>query len=191
MEQQVVIGVEQLRQAFASTRAILEEVRRDQLGLPTPCASWDVAALINHFVGTARWAASTVSAEDGPADWDFAAGDFVAAYDDSIEMVLAAFRVDGVLDGEFVLPFGAYSGARMLSLTVREQFIHGWDLARSIGRPANLLPELATDLLSDARVEITDELRGPDTVAFFGPAVDAGDDACPADRLATFLGRSI
>jgi hypothetical protein len=52
MDQQAAIGVEQLRQALASTRTVLAEVERDQLSSPTPCASWNVAALINgHRVG--------------------------------------------------------------------------------------------------------------------------------------------
>ena len=191
MDQKVIIGVEQLGRALASTRAVLAKVRRDQFGLPTPCVSWDVAALVNHFVGSARWAAATVSSLDVTADEDFAVGDFVAAYDESIDMAVAAFGAEGVLDKQFALPIGDYSGAALLSLATREQFIHGWDLARSIGHPSNLEPELAADLLPLARVEIPDGLRGPDGTAFFGPIVDAGADACPADRLAAFLGRSI
>jgi hypothetical protein len=44
-----------LSQAFASTSAVLAEVRPGQLELPTPCASWQVRDLIDHFIGTARW----------------------------------------------------------------------------------------------------------------------------------------
>ncbi|MQY28772.1 TIGR03086 family metal-binding protein [Nocardia aurantia] len=190
MDQQVTTGVEQLRRALASTRAILAEVERDHLALPTPCASWDVAALINHFVGSARWSATVVSSSAPAPDEDFAAGDFVAAYEDSITTVTAAFETEGVLDKTFVLPFGEFSGADLLSLTAREQFVHGWDLARAIGRSHDLEPDLATDLLARARSEISDDLRGPDGTAFFGPAV-APASAAPADRLAAFLGRSI
>ncbi len=190
MDQQVIIGVEQLRRALESTRAVLGKVRRDQLGMPTPCASWDVAALINHFVGSARWAANTVSSGDAAADEDFAEGDFLEAYGRSIDMVVTAFGAEEVLAKQFALPIGDFSGAALLGLAAREQFIHGWDLARSIGHTSDLEPDLAADLLARARVEIPDELRGPDGVAFFGPVVDAADDACAADRLAAFLGRS-
>ena len=37
-----------LRSAFASTRAVLAVVEPDQLDAPTPRASWDVRALIDH-----------------------------------------------------------------------------------------------------------------------------------------------
>ncbi|MFQ6397729.1 TIGR03086 family metal-binding protein [Nocardia sp. KC 131] len=191
MDQQVIIGFEQLRRALESTRAVLAKVQRDQLGLPTPCASWDVAALINHFVGSARWAAQTVSSEDATADEDFAGGNFVEAYSRSIGMLVKAFGAEEVLDKQFALPIGDYSGADLLGLAAREQFIHGWDLARSIGHTSDLEPDLAADLLTRARVEISDELRGPDGLAFFGLVIDATDEACSADRLAAFLGRMI
>ena len=57
---QVTTPTWQLDRAFVSTRAILAKVEADQLDAPTPCASWDVRALINHFVGTARWGASAI-----------------------------------------------------------------------------------------------------------------------------------
>src|SRR3984957_6609745 len=59
-----------LNQAMQSTLAILAEVRSGDLDAPTPCASWDVRALVNHFVGTARWWAATVSGDDDVADSD-------------------------------------------------------------------------------------------------------------------------
>ena len=55
-----------LRRALQGTLAILIRVQPKDLYAPTPCASWDVRALVNHFVGTARWWAATVYG-DGPA----------------------------------------------------------------------------------------------------------------------------
>lgn len=34
---------------------IVTKVRPKDLGRPTPGASWDARALVNHFDGTARW----------------------------------------------------------------------------------------------------------------------------------------
>jgi hypothetical protein len=53
--------MEALNRSFESTRAILAKVQPGDLYATTPCASWDVSALINHFVGTARWWAATVT----------------------------------------------------------------------------------------------------------------------------------
>lgn len=59
-----------LRRALQGTLAILTRVQPKDLDAPTPCASWDVRALVKHFVGTARWWAATVSGGDGVADAD-------------------------------------------------------------------------------------------------------------------------
>jgi uncharacterized protein (TIGR03083 family) len=78
-----------LDRALRSTLAIVAKVTPGDLDAPTPCASWNVRALVNHFVGTARWWAAIINGEDAPADADYAAGDFVAAYEESIR--IAAF----------------------------------------------------------------------------------------------------
>jgi uncharacterized protein (TIGR03086 family) len=180
-----------LNQALQSTLAILTKVRTDDLAAPTPCVSWDVRALIGHFVGTARWWAAVITEESPAADADYAAGDFVAAYEESIRIAVAAFAAEGALDKTVRLPFGEFPGTALRDLAAMEQFTHGWDLARAIGYPADLDPELAARLLSQARLTITDSYRGPDGQALFGPAVDAPAGAGPADQLAAFLGRRV
>lgn len=79
----------------------------------------------------------------------------------------------------------------MLGLATMEQFTHGWDLARAIGRPADLDPGLAAGLLSLARLAVADAFRGPDGQALFGSARGAPAGAGPADELAAFLGRVV
>jgi uncharacterized protein (TIGR03086 family) len=183
--------MDELNRAFVSTQAILAKVQPGDLDAPTPCASWDVRALINHFVGTARWWAVTVTGEGGAPDADYAAGDFAAAYQESIGIATAAFETDGVLEKTVRLPFGDFPGAALLSLAATEQFTHGWDLARALGHHTDLDPELAAGLLSQARLAITDAFRGPDGEALFGSAQEAPAGAGPADQLAAFLGRPV
>ena len=178
-----------LRRALHGTLAVLTRVRAEDLEGPTPCASWDVRALVNHFVGSARWWAATIAGDGGVADPDYAAGDFVAAYEESIRVAVAAFGAEGALDRTIRLPFGEFPGTVLLSLATVEQFTHGWDLARATGQPANLDPGLASGLLSQARLAISDAYRGPDGQALFGLAREAPAGAGPADQLAAFLGR--
>jgi uncharacterized protein (TIGR03086 family) len=189
--EQLTTGTAVLDRAFASTRAVLAEVRPGDLAARTPCASWDVRALINHFVGTARWAAASVSGTEQAADEDYAAGDFVARYEESIQAALAAFGSEGALSTAVALPFGEFSGAAFMNLAATDQFTHGWDLARAIGHPADLDPELARELLTWARTAVPEAYRGPDGVAPFGPVVPAPAGAGPAARLAAFLGRPV
>jgi uncharacterized protein (TIGR03086 family) len=180
-----------LDRAFASTRAILAEVQLGQLEARTPCALWDVRALINHFVGTARWAAASVSGTEQAADEDYAAGDFLARYDASIQAALAAFGAERALERTLALPIGEFSGVALMNLAASDQFTHGWDLARALGHPTDLDPELASELLTWARTATPDALRGPEGVGLFGPAVPAPAGAGPASQLAAFLGRPV
>jgi uncharacterized protein (TIGR03086 family) len=186
------MSTQQLSRAFGSTRAVLAKVGPGQLDDPTPCASWDVRALINHFIGAARWGASAVMGTGYEVnDEDYSAGNFLASYDVSIKLALAAFETIGVLEKKIELAFGEFSGADLMGLVARDQFTHGWDLARAIGHHTDLDPEIAGELLIRARAEIVDAYRGPDGEAIFGPIVEAPAGACPADHLAAFLGRSV
>ena len=127
-----------LNQALRSTLAIMTKVGPDDLRAATPCASWDVRALVNHFVGSARWWAAVIAGQDAAADADYAAGDLVAAYEESIRLAAAAFAAEGALERTVRLPFGEFPGAVLRDLAATEQFVHGWDLARAIGYPARL-----------------------------------------------------
>jgi uncharacterized protein (TIGR03086 family) len=111
-----------LHRALQGTLAVLTRVRPKDLDGPTPCASWDVRALVNHFVGTARWWAATIAGNSDVADADYAAGDFVAAYEESIRIAVAAFGADGALARTIRLPFGEFPGTVLLSLATMEQF---------------------------------------------------------------------
>jgi uncharacterized protein (TIGR03086 family) len=184
----------ELDRALQSTLAILTKVQPADLDAATPCASWNVRALINHFVGTARWWAGVISGESDITDADqadYAGGDFIAAYEESIRIALAAFEADGVLGRTVRLPFGEFSGAAVQGMAALDQFTHGWDLAHAIGYPTDLDPDLAGQLLGQARMAITDALRGPDGGAPFGPVTQAPAGAGAADQLAAFLGRSV
>jgi uncharacterized protein (TIGR03086 family) len=183
--------MEALNRSLESTRAVLAKVQPGDLAAATPCASWDVSALVNHFVGTARWWAAIVTGAGAAGEVGYPAGDIVAAYEGSIEIATSAFATEGVPGQTFLLPFGEFSGAALLGLAATEQFTHGWDLARATGQHTDLDPELATELLAGARLAITDAYRGPDGVALFGPATQAPAGASPADQLAAFLGRRV
>jgi uncharacterized protein (TIGR03086 family) len=183
--------VTELDSALRSTQAILTKVQLADLDTPTPCASWKVRELINHFVGTARWWAGVVTGDSDGTDADYAGGDFVAAYDESIRIALAAFEADGALARTIRLPFGEFPGVVVRGMAALDQFTHGWDLARAIGYPTDLDPDLAAQLLGQARMAITDSLRGPEGEAPFGPVASAPAGAGPADQLAAFLGRPV
>jgi uncharacterized protein (TIGR03086 family) len=186
-------STEILERAFASTRGVLGNVTPAQLDESTPCASWDVRALVNHIVGGTHYFAGSVRGDFEPSAVapDFAAGDFMAGFDDGAAQAVAAFGAPGNAEKMITLPFATLPGATFMGIAATDSFAHGWDLARSTGQPTDLDPTLAAQLLENARVFLPDALRGPDGTAPFGPLVEARASASPADQLAAFLGRSV
>jgi len=183
-----------LERAIVSTSAMLAKVDPDQLDAATPCASWKIRDIVNHVVGGTHF--FTMLLENGsiPAGTempDFASGDFKASYADGSKQVVAAFGNEGVMDKSFNMGFAEMPGPAVLSIATTDTFVHGWDLARSLGEPTDLDPELATKLLANARVAIPESFRGEDGKAAFGRIVDVPESAPAADQLAGFLGRQV
>lgn len=180
-----------LQQVQSITRGILENVSADQMQASTPCASWDVKALINHMVGANIFFAAGMAGQP-PAgiDEDFAEGDFLAAFDTHAGEALAAFQQEGALERTVSLPFGDMPGMGFMGIAMSDTFQHAWDLAKATGQDTNLAPELATQILAASKQSIQDSYRGPEG-APFGPPAQCADDACPADQLAAFLGREV
>lgn len=186
------MSTEPLARAFECTRTVLTGVGADQHGLQTPCESWNVADVINHISAAARFGASAVATGEGvPDEQDFAAGDILAAYDETTALALEAFGADGALERTVDMPFGALPGAVLMRIIAGDQFMHGWDLARATGKSTELDSDFATEFIAFSSQMIQPELRGPDGTAPFGPECEAPDGACPADVLAAFLGRTV
>jgi uncharacterized protein (TIGR03086 family) len=187
------MNTDDLAAAFASTRAVLANVTPDQYDEKTPCASWDVRALINHIVGGSHWFAATARAGAPPAGGteapDFTVGDPLAAFDDGIAASVAAFADPEAVAKTVKLPFGEMPVAAFMHIAATDTFTHGWDLARATGQDSDLNPDLAAQLLAGARQSIRDSFRGPDPTSPFGLAVEVPESAPAAEQLAGFLGR--
>ncbi|TFH13492.1 MAG: TIGR03086 family protein [Acidimicrobiales bacterium] len=180
-----------LEQAVSTTRGVLAAVTPDQLGAPTPCESWDVAALINHIVGAQHFFLSAMTGTSLTDPPDFAAGDYLGAFDEVSRASIEAFGADGAMERTITLAFGDMPGAAVMGLATTDTFQHGWDLAKATGQDTDLAPELATALLAQSKVAISPAFRGPEGAAPFRPEQSAPDGASAADQLAAFLGRTV
>jgi hypothetical protein len=54
------MSTQPLQAAQQTAAQVLANVTSDQLGNSTPCAKWDVAALIDHLVGSQHWGRSAM-----------------------------------------------------------------------------------------------------------------------------------
>lgn len=185
------MSTQPLEAAVATSRQVLAGIDASQMGASTPCESWDVGALVNHMVGALTFFRAGVEGSKPPAETDYAAGDFVAAYDEAGNGLVAAFGADGALEKMYTLPFGEMPGHAFMGLAVVDTFQHAWDVAKATGQDTDLAPELASALLEQSRASIQESFRGPDGEAPFGPEQSAPAGASAADRLAAFLGREV
>ena len=181
-----------LRQAQQLAANVLANITEDQLQNETPCASWNVAELIDHMVGAQEWARRSVVEEDMSDDLGqgSSAGDFNAIFAQAAEAAAAAYEEEGAMAKTVNPGFGEMPAAAVLGLATTDTFTHAWDLAKATGQSTDLDESLAGQLLEASKSSIQEAFRGPEG-APFGPEQTAPDGASAADQLAAFLGRQV
>ena len=154
---------------------------------PTPCADWDVRALVNHVVGEDRWTpplmdGRTIADVGSSLDGDLLGHDPVnagrTAAIDAIDSVAQRLPLDQVVH----LSYGDESPAEYVMQLSADHLIHGWDLAAAVGAPRDLDADLV-EAVAAWYAEREEMYRGAGIVAArpHGAAEDAGCTA--ADRL--------
>ncbi|MEU7048891.1 TIGR03086 family metal-binding protein [Streptomyces eurythermus] len=176
--------------ATAQAARVIQTVRPEQLTAPTPCAEFDVRALLGHVVGGTRRIALVGEAGDGQGEPmiapDVPDDCWAGAYDEVRERALKAWESDERMASSVTVPWGEISGRAALSAYVMETVTHTWDLSEAIGRPLELDPELAEFSLAVAREALPE---GPREGRPFDAPVPAPEGAGAYERLAAWLGR--
>ena len=178
-----------LERALDQTARVIDGIRPDQRELPTPCADWDVQAVVQHVVGQDLRNFTAVAAGEMP-DWrapaDELPDDWAAAFDSGARLVLATWRTAD-LASLVVGPGGEVPLGTRTNQQIAELAVHGWDVVRSTSQQINLDPEIADHALAWSQRTMRPESRGPGKA--FGPEVPVPDDAPSYDRLAGWFGR--
>ncbi len=178
-------NVQLLADVLGKTGTILDGVRPDQHGLPTPCAEWTVAQLLEHIAGWMGVFADSAEGgkPEGPAavDAEGAAKVFAAAADRTV----AAFR-GGAAERPLTLTSGELPGAAVLGMGLMEYVAHGWDLAVATGQPVPYADTEADAALAAGRQMLRPEYRGPQAI---DAEVAVRDDAPALARFLGFVGR--
>lgn len=173
-----------LSETFDHAAKVVAGVGPDQLDDPTPCTEWNVQTLLSHSLGTIVNMGRSASGDELVA--------MVALEDDrgaqfrkEADRTLAAWRARG-LDGEVDVGAGPMPAAAALSVNLIDTATHSWDLARATGQDAALPDDLAAVVLAASEQVVNDDVR---RFAGIAPAIPAGADATPTDRLVAFMGR--
>ena len=178
-----------LERALDQTAGLIDAIGASQAALATPCAGWDVRALVSHLAGQ-DLRNFLVSARAEAADWqtpaDELGDDWAAAFQDRAAPLRAAWRAAD-LDRLVTGPGGEAPLRLRADQQITELAVHDWDLAKATRQPAGLDPVLAEHALHWSRQMLRPEFRGPDKA--FGLEVPVPEDAPVYDRLAGWFGR--
>lgn len=156
---------------------------------PTHLPGWDVARLVGHLVWVdVRYAALAEGVQAPEREGPVGAGEAAALMRRAGERARLAFARPGMLDEVFAAPWGSVPGFVLVQHVVIELLVHGWDLARATGQPADLAPEQAAQALPVARTWYAGAPRGGEG---FAPPRPVPPGASAADRLAAYLGRAV
>ena len=123
---------ELIARAAPPTLTVLRGIRPDQLSAPTPCAEYDVQALLDHMLHWAPRLARASRHSPGEAE---PGGN---PLERQIEQLVTAWSVPEAWLGTTSMGGPQELPARMIgAMATGEVVVHGWDLARATGQPVS------------------------------------------------------
>lgn len=147
--------------------------------------------LLGHLVGVERRIAHIIGGghpDEMPAHTRGVADtDWLSTWTEARAGLVTALADDAVLERSVVHPAGVMPARLALFVYVSELTVHSWDLARALGRDADLDPDLAETSFGPMRGALPAEPRGGPIP--FGPVIEVPADAPAYDRLLGWLGR--
>lgn len=174
--------------AVAFWEGVLASVGPDQWAAATPCAEWDVRALVNHVVGEELWTVPLLRGMTLEEVGDRFDGDVLGdrpLVRASAAASEAAAAADAVAPGTRVhLSYGDEDAGEYVRQLAADHLIHGWDLAAATGQDRGLDPVLVAEVATWF-ADREEMYRAGNAI---GPRVPTSGDP-QADLLAAF-GRS-
>ena len=178
-------GVGLLARAVDYALTCLDAADGMDLDRRTPCASWDLGALLDH-VNDSLLALHEAAALGRvfPETADDTGRDPIALLRDRATRLVGAWTPPAPR-GEVALGELALTAAIVTATGALEVVVHGWDVARACGVDATVPDELATEMLGLVPLLVA----AADRPTRFAAVVDTPFRAAPGDRLVAFLGR--
>jgi uncharacterized protein (TIGR03086 family) len=171
---------ELLAQGFGWTAGRIAGVSEGGLDGPTLCGEWNLRQVLEHTIDTVRQLVEAIEAE---APGDTTNEEWEQAIDELAARSRRAWAVPGVMERTFTTAMGTMSAPMLVSSTLLELVVHGWDVSQATGEAAAIPDALAVPILDFARGAIADDARGD----MFAADLGLGD--APSDQLVAFLGR--
>jgi uncharacterized protein (TIGR03086 family) len=174
--------------------ALIGSTPDPMLAAPTPCPAYTLGDLIEHVGGLsmAFSAAATKAGLDDaggtppPGDASRLALDWRTSIPRAVNALAEAWRDPDAWDGMTKAGGVDLPGEIAGLVALDELVLHGWDIARSLGRPYNTDPT-TLEAVHDFLAQFSPDDRSSDGP--FGPPVPVGDDAPLLHRVVGLGGR--
>ena len=171
--------VEMFERAATAAGARARAVSPEQSNRPTPCAEWDVAALLEHMAGGPTYLLAALGADPIGSSWPDQA---------AIDACTSLLREPGALERRCQSPAGfEWSVAEAAAGTAMDQLVHTWDLAVAVGEDPGLDPAVTAAVVEMFLPHMPEVGR---QAGFVGPAEAVGEGASAQDVLLGAMGRS-
>jgi uncharacterized protein (TIGR03086 family) len=165
--------------AMAPTIAIVHRIGPDQLTNATPCAEFDVQALLDHLMAHGpRLEAAARKLKTAP--------DPAPTLERQLARIADEWREPDAWVGEASMGGDPMPAALLGGMMLVEVIVHGWDLAMATGQPA----EWSEVVLGFVHDEIAKTAEMGQEMGLYGPPVPVPDDAPLLDRTIALTGRS-
>jgi uncharacterized protein (TIGR03086 family) len=165
--------------AMAPTIAIVHRIGPDQLTNATPCAEFDVQALLDHLSGYGprlEAAARKLTTAPDPAP----------TLERQLARIADEWREPDAWVGEAGMGGDPMPAAMLGGMILIEMVVHGWDLARATGQPAEW-PDDVVAAIHDELLKTAELGRG---MGLYAAAVPVPADAPLLDQAIGLTGRS-
>ena len=183
------------RRAVARSVELVNAVTAGDLNRPTPCGDWSLSDLLGHLTAQHRGFAAAARGDGADlANWALPPDgtDLVAAYHTAADDVTAAFAV-AEPETPFALPEittrMTFPASQAIGFHLIDYVVHSWDLAKSLGVPADLDEDLVRAGLPIA-LAVPNGAERLRPGAAFAPALDARPASSTLDEILLRLGRS-
>jgi uncharacterized protein (TIGR03086 family) len=164
-------------------------VTAGEMTRPTPCADWDLAALLAHLAASMadletaiRTGMLGLDPGDPAVPEPDGADPVEVLRDRAANLLVTCYAHHGpdrfVLVGDLPLPTGIVACTGAVEIAV-----HGWDVSAARGRGGPIPPETASRMLRLGPLLVTGR------EGLFGTPVHVPAQASPGDRLVAYLGR--
>jgi len=117
--------IEALELPYERASKLLAELDGTQMGRKTPCADWDVRALLNHLVGCV-WMFTLVNEgqQIGKGAGDVIGDDPLAAFSAAAQRNLGTWKQKEAFEGDRTFPFGTFPAPAAALVNLEEVVLH-------------------------------------------------------------------